>query len=114
MNEQKKVIENLLNMAGVTINGDNPWDIKVHNEKFYSRVLSAGTLGLGEAYMDGWWDCDQLDEFFSKVLHANLGKKISLNWATTKAYLQSRFFNLQTKKDGQKVGRQHYDLGTKL
>jgi hypothetical protein len=54
----------LLSLAGIQINGDNPWDIKVNNQEFYPRVLTQSSLGLGEAYMNGWWDCEKLGEFF--------------------------------------------------
>ena len=33
---------------GVEINGKEPWDIKVHNPKFFARVAAYGTLGLGQ------------------------------------------------------------------
>lgn len=64
--------QKLLSLAGIKINGDNPWDIRVHNEKFYQRVLTQGSLGLGESYMDGWWDCEKLDEFFYRVLRSEI------------------------------------------
>lgn len=48
----KNTSEKILSFAGVKINGNNPWDIKVNNEKFYQRVLTQGLLGLGESYMD--------------------------------------------------------------
>ncbi len=60
----RKKAEWLLSLADVEIGGERPWDLQVHNEKFYQRVLAEGSLGLGESYMDGWWDCDRLDEFF--------------------------------------------------
>ena len=63
----------LLSMARIKINGNNPWDIRVHNEKFYRRVISQGSLGLGESYMEGWWDCQALDELFCGVLRQNRG-----------------------------------------
>ena len=49
--------QKLLTHAGITINGTQPWDIQVHNEKLYQRVIAEGSLGLGESYMEGWWDC---------------------------------------------------------
>jgi len=58
----------LLNTAGITINGSQPWDIRVHDERLYLRCLLHGSLGLGEAYMDGWWDCDAIDEFICRLL----------------------------------------------
>lgn len=30
--------------------------LRVHDSRFYSRLLSDAALGLGETYMDGWWD----------------------------------------------------------
>jgi cyclopropane-fatty-acyl-phospholipid synthase len=68
----RKRIEELLNLAGIQINGDRLWDIQIHNDKFYGRVLIQGALGLGESYMDGWWDCDALDEFFNRALRDRL------------------------------------------
>lgn len=76
MINRKTIITNLLSTAGITVNGTDAWDIKIHNDKFYNRALSGGSIGLGETYMDKWWDCERLDEFFSRVLTANLEKTI--------------------------------------
>ena len=110
----KKIIENLLNKAGVQINGPHPWDIHVKNEGLYRRILSRGTLGFGEAYMDGWWDSEQLDEMITKILRAELRKEISFNWPLAKAYLQSWFLNLQNKRRSKVVAEKHYDLSNEL
>jgi len=114
MKKEKEIIGNLLSKVGITLNSNNPWDIQVHNENFYRRVISYGSLGLGESYMDGWWDCKELDQFFFKVLRANLKERIQLNWVTIKTYLISKVFNLQTKKGSKKVIDRHYNLSTKL
>ncbi len=58
--------ERLLAGAGVRIGGKRPWDIHVHNPRMFSRVIAEGSLGLGESYMDGWWECERLDEFLLK------------------------------------------------
>ena len=63
----KEIIQSLLSDAGIEINGKNPRDIQVHNELLYQRVLSESALGLGESYLDGWWDCEALDEFISRI-----------------------------------------------
>ena len=78
-NKDKEFITHLAATAGVTINGDKAWDITVHNEDFYSRVFSQLYLGLGESYMDGWWDCARLDEFFFKTIRADLEDDLK-NW----------------------------------
>ncbi len=62
MDRLRKTANELLSLAGVEINGPHYYDIQVHNDDFYQRVLSQGSLGLGESYMDGWWDCNDLDQ----------------------------------------------------
>ena len=41
-------VRDLFARAGVTIDGDRPWDIQVHDERFYARMLAQGSLGVGE------------------------------------------------------------------
>ena len=56
----KALIQRLLQSADVEIDGTRPWDLKVHDERLYDRVVSYGTLGFGEAYMDGWWESEAI------------------------------------------------------
>ena len=70
----------LLDKADIKVNGSRPWDIQVHNTDFFRRVLSQGSLGLGESYMDGWWDVKALDEFIAKVLAADLDDEVKNNF----------------------------------
>jgi len=53
---EKQDIERILDGAGVRVDGDRPWDIRVKDPAFYGRVLAGGSLALGESYMDGWWE----------------------------------------------------------
>jgi len=99
--------------ADICINGDRPWDIKVYDERLWTRIFSDGSLGVGEAYMDGWWDSPQLDEFFYKVLRANLDEKI-VAWKEVFHLLQARLLNLQSPSRAFEVGHRHYDLGNDL
>ena len=69
-------VDALLAEADVKIGGARPWDIQVHDEQLYARVLAEAALGLGESYMDGWWDCERLDEFFHRILAAELETKV--------------------------------------
>jgi len=110
----KKIIQELLSEADISVNGHNPWDIQVHDERLYQRVLSESALGLGESYMDGWWDCEALDEFISRVLKAQLDKKVKGNWKILVYILQTKLFNRQKKSRAKIVGEQHYDLGNDL
>lgn len=108
------VVEDLLALADIRIGGDRPWDIAVHNECFYRRVLAQGSLGLGEAYMDGWWSCRDLSELFFRICRARLEGKIPWNLPIFLAVLRARLFNLQNRRRSKKVAREHYDLGNEF
>ena len=65
--ELKDIAKEIFDIAGIEINGKNPWDIKINDERFYKRVIAQGSIGLGESYMDGWWECKSIDQFFYKL-----------------------------------------------
>ncbi|RLE21319.1 MAG: cyclopropane-fatty-acyl-phospholipid synthase, partial [Acidobacteria bacterium] len=73
--KSESFVRDMLAQAGVSVDGNRPFDIQVHDPRLYRRVLAEGALGLGEAYMDGWWDCEALDEFINKVMLADLEKE---------------------------------------
>lgn len=112
--DSKEVVLEALALADIRVNGARAWDITVHNEGFYDKVLSKGSLGLGESYMDGWWDTPAVDEFIYRVLSAHLDERITLNWQTIYAYLKAILTNLQDKKGSLQVIDQHYQLGNDL
>lgn len=114
MAKSKETAEEILSLAGIEINGKHPWDIHVHNDNFYRRVLAQGSLGLGESYMDAWWDCDKLDQFFYRVLRADLEDKVKQNWKLLVSALAARILNLQSKRRAFQIGEKHYDLGNEL
>ncbi len=103
----------LLNAAGIEIGGSRPWDLRVNDERLYQRVLADGTLGAGEAYMDGWWEVERLDEFFDRVLRVRLDSALRTPSMLLQALL-SRFGNLQSRRRSRQVAEQHYDLPTRL
>ena len=112
--KSKDIATQLFSMAGTEVGGNDPWDITVHNEDFYNRVLTWGSLGLGESYMDGWWDCEQLDEFFYRVLRTDIESKVKQNWRLLANVLWARLFNMQSKKRAFEIGERHYDIGNDL
>ena len=109
-----RIANELLNRAGIQVNGPSASDIQVKNPDFFKRVLQEGSLGLGESYMDGWWECDRLDVFFTKVLRAGLEKQLPRHLKDTLRIAGARLFNLQSKKRAWIVGKEHYDLGNDL
>ncbi len=110
----KKICQDLLQTAGISINGQNPWDIHVHQEAFYQRVLSQGSLGLGVSYMDKWWDCDELDVFFEKILRIDVESNMHIPLRFKVQQLLLRLINQQTKFRAKQVAEVHYDLGNDL
>lgn len=109
----RRRVEELLALAGVQIGGSRPWDIQVDDERLYARVIAQGTLGLGESYMDGWWDGDRLDEFFYRVLRAKLEDRIRPLADGVRA-LRAKAINLQRPSRAFEIGRCHYDIGNDL
>ena len=109
----KQTLQRFLNYAGITINGNKSYDIQVKDERFYKRVLSGGSLGLGESYMDGWWECKKLDELISKILRARLDKKV-VGLKNMGIILKAKFLNMQNISKASQVVDKHYDLGNNL
>ncbi len=116
--KESKVKENvrkIFDPSGVQINGNRTWDIQIHNPNFYKRVLSGGSLALGESYMDGWWDCEALDQFFERILEDRLDKKVKVNtiqflWVKLKA----KIINAQKRSKAYVIGKRHYEIGNNL
>lgn len=106
-------VADYLAQTGVILDGDNPWDPQVHNERFFARVLAKGSLGLGEAYMDGWWDCDALEEFFARILRSRLQEQVRVRFAWW-TILKAKVLNRQSRKRAYEVGQWHYDLDNEL
>lgn len=105
--------QELLDEAGVRIDGDAAYDIQVHNPEVYARVFGHGTLGFGEAYMEGWWDCADLDGFFARVMGVHIDEHLK-TIDTVLAHLKARLINLQRGERAWEVGKTHYDLGNDL
>ena len=106
-------IAKLLSLADIRLDGGRPWDIKLHDPRLFDRVLAQGSLGFGEAYMDGWWDCDALDELIFRAYTADIKRKLR-PWRLAGHVVRARVLNLQTRRGALTVGRRHYDLGNDL
>jgi len=103
----------LLAEADVRIGGDRPWDLQVRDPRLYARALGQGSLGLGEGYMDGWWDAASLDGLLFRLLEARLDERVHGAGEMFDA-LRARLTNLQSPRRSGEVGRRHYDLGNDL
>lgn len=107
-------IRELLNNAGITPNGPNPWDIEVRDERFYSRVWRQGILGFGESYMDEWWHCERLDEAVCRLICSGAEEKVSKGLRCALRIVPWLLCNLQSRARAYMVAQKHYDLGNDL
>jgi cyclopropane-fatty-acyl-phospholipid synthase len=107
------LIRDLLAGAGITVGGDAPWDLQVHDERLYTRVLRDGTLGVGDAYVAGWWDVPSLDQFMDRILRARVDLAVRDSWALLAHAVKARLFNLQASH-AYEPGERHYDIGNDL
>ncbi len=111
-----KFFEELLGLAGIEVNGTRPYDIQVKNPRAYHTILSRWSLGLGESYMEGDWDCEQLDEMVTRILSVDLNNPISglSRLRNISDVLRAKLINLQSRRRAFQVGEQHYDIGNDL
>ncbi len=103
----------LLSPAGVTIDGNAPHDLRIHDERFFARCLTGGPLALGESFMDGWWSCERLDAFFARVLAAGLDR-VAAGTERWVRGLRTFLFPLGRRSKAFVIGERHYDLGNEL
>ncbi len=102
-------VRSLVSKIGVEIGGPSPWDIQVHNPRFYTRVVADGSLGLGESYMESWWDCQDLGEFFHRLFRAGIEERDPGRWRLMLMALTARMRNLQSRRRSPQVAHAHYD-----
>ena len=100
----------LLSQADIRINGSRAWDIQLHHAGFFKRVLQQGSLGLGESYMEGWWDCQALDQLFYRIMRGDLEKHFRLTLPVLLGIAAYALRNLQSVARARMVARGHYDF----
>ncbi|HVR01295.1 MAG TPA: cyclopropane fatty acyl phospholipid synthase [Polyangia bacterium] len=107
------VMREILANAGIAVGGDAPWDIQIHDARTYARVLRDSTLGVGESYVDGWWDCASLDQMVTKLVLSRANIVVEDSWVLLAQAVKARLFNLQVARPFE-VGERHYDVGNDL
>jgi cyclopropane-fatty-acyl-phospholipid synthase len=105
-------VRELFAEAGIEIGGNRPWDFTVHDSRFYRRLLSDGSLGFGESYMDGWWDAEALDQCVERIFQARLSDRVRSGPVRLRLLaLQAKLTNLQSVSRSFKVSEAHYGIG---
>ena len=113
-NRYREVLQEFLKPADVRLNGERKWDIQINNDGFYSKILTGGSLAFGETYMDGWWECDALDELFYRLQRAMLKKKIKRPSKSIWSLFRAKSLNLQSRSKVVNVGGSHYNRTREL
>jgi cyclopropane-fatty-acyl-phospholipid synthase len=107
------ILRDLAAEADVRFNGNRPWDIQVFHPSVYQRILLQGSLGFGEAFVDGLWTAQRLDETINRLLSRDVEKRVNrrtrLRWIS--ALLKNLLLNRQSRRRAFQVGERHYDIG---
>ena len=104
----------LLAKADIVVGGSRPWDLQIHDDRVWPRLLRDGTLGAGESYVEGWWDTPALDQFIDHILRARFDDAIRESWPLVAHAVRARILNLQSITRSFDNGQHHYDIGNDL
>lgn len=110
--KEKDFLQTLFSCFGIEIGGKNPWDIQVKDDRFY-KAASRGSLGFGEAYMEGFWECEALNECIARLLKNGIKTYFPEGRLSLRGLL-ARAMNLQTKRRSFASGEWHYNIGNDL
>lgn len=110
----ERTLRELLGEVGVTVDGPAPHDMQVRDPRFYRRVLRHGSLGLGESYVDGWWDAEAPDETIRRILEGGLQERAVRSPRIIAVALAARILNLQSRRRAGRHARDHYERGLDL
>jgi cyclopropane-fatty-acyl-phospholipid synthase len=109
-------LSELFEIADIQINGSRPWDIQIVNPAAYQEILSGWSLGLGESYMAGYWESDQVDELIARLLAVDLNLQVrgAAKMRVALETVRAKLINLQSKSRAFQVGEEHYDIGNDI
>jgi cyclopropane-fatty-acyl-phospholipid synthase len=110
----KAIVEEILDAAEIEINGSAQDSIQIHNPNFYKRVVQFRELGLGESYMDGWWECQAMDQMLTKLLNSDVHKRLKLSIPILWHFAKSILLNRQTLTKAAANAKFHYNIGNDL
>jgi cyclopropane-fatty-acyl-phospholipid synthase len=113
MNVYKKAVERILSTVDVRIGGSRPFDMQVHSDLFYKRVLLEGSVGLGESYMDGLWDCADLEELVFRFVESGIERRFRLLPGFVTMNALGHLVNRQPRSLGERTSR-HYNTDNDL
>ena len=105
-----RLLASLLALADVQLGGSRPWDIQLKHPDAAARILASGSLGFGESYMLGWWECAALDQCIARIMSSGI-EEAAGRLSYIVQGLKVRWLNRQSGRRAWTVGATHYDLG---
>lgn len=115
MNDYQRLVTQLLKRADIEVNGSRDSDIQVHDESFFRRFLKDGRVGLGDSYVEGQWDCNDLSQMFYKLTRSKVvTAKDKRNLSFMKTILKAKLLPAGNIKRSHLIGQKHYDIGNNL
>jgi cyclopropane-fatty-acyl-phospholipid synthase len=102
------IVTTLLQRAGVEPNGKNPFDPQIKDSRFYRAALLHGSIGLGDAYLDEWWNCADLSGCMLRIIQSGIHLRVP---RVDLMLRKCRFalIDAQSRKRSRKVAEVHYD-----
>ena len=91
--------------------------VTVTDADFYTRVLMYGEIGAGEAYINGYWECDDLTLMVELFLcNSQYMENIDSEkkWLVKPLHFLQRYLHRNTPKGSRRNIEAHYDLGNEL
>jgi cyclopropane-fatty-acyl-phospholipid synthase len=107
---EEQLVRDLCARIGIEVNGPKATDLQIKDSRFYRRVLAEGSLGLGESYMDGWWDVGDLLAMNALIAAGKVEKEVKQSWPMLFHAFKARYFNLQTRGQAAVPATDHYDV----
>lgn len=103
-----------LRLAGVEPDGPAPHDIRIQDSRFFRRVALHGSLGFGESYVDGDWQCDRIDDLVFRLIRAGVHRTHGGGVRDLGRRAAALVTNSGSRSRAFVIGERHYDLGNDL
>lgn len=99
------------------LSGELSVEIKVEDQRFYSDIAFGGTVAAGEAYMQGYWSCDNLTGLVRIMLrNRQVMDQVEGGFSLFKAPILRfvHWLNRNSQAGSRRNIEAHYDLGNEM
>ena len=108
---QYVTVQDFLQQADIRVDGSRPWDIKICHPDFFKCIMQQGLLGLGESYMDGWWECERVDILIYKFLTGRLDEYLPIHLHNILNLFSAKLLSLKPDHVSLTSGNKEHEIG---